>query len=193
MKTFSIEKNKKQGIVLFVAALVAAIVLAIGIGTLNITLKELTLSAIGRESQVAFDAADAGLDCALFWDIRQGLTTTYNTFATSSGSANMDGSVECNGIALNNASGPFPGYVLSADASAATTTFMLSLDDNTNPSFPRSDAPCVEIVIAKYQGPSIDDPSATVPKTRIESRGMNTCDVSKAKRVQRGVEVSYEF
>jgi len=68
------KKNTKRqflynrGIALFVAVLTAGIALAIGAGVMNITLKELKLSLLGRESTEAFFAADTGFECALYWD-----------------------------------------------------------------------------------------------------------------------------
>jgi len=62
-------KNKhERGFTLFIAVLTASIILAIGISILHITLKEFILSATVRDSLMAFYAADAGMECALYWD-----------------------------------------------------------------------------------------------------------------------------
>jgi hypothetical protein len=55
--------------------------LSVGIGIHNITLKELIISSSSRDSQLAFYAADAGTECALYWDIKKNLfaTSTQNT------------------------------------------------------------------------------------------------------------------
>lgn len=57
-----------RGFTLFYAVLMSSLLLALGLAIFNITYKELILSAGARESAVAFYAADAGLECALFWD-----------------------------------------------------------------------------------------------------------------------------
>lgn len=57
-----------RGFALLVAVLISSVVLAIGISMLNITLKQYLFSGIGRESEIAFYAADAGMECALYWD-----------------------------------------------------------------------------------------------------------------------------
>lgn len=62
------QKNNRRGFTLFIAVLVIGIILAIGLSILNITLKEYLLSGVVRESAVALDAADAGMECALYWD-----------------------------------------------------------------------------------------------------------------------------
>src|SRR3989338_9684883 len=60
--------NLRKGFTLLIALLVIGIILAIGLSILNITLKEFILSGIARESAIALGAADAGMECALYWD-----------------------------------------------------------------------------------------------------------------------------
>ncbi len=67
----------QAGFTLLLAALTASIVLALGSAIFSIAQKQLTLSAIGRDSQFAFYAADTAVECVLFWDFR------YNFFSTS--------------------------------------------------------------------------------------------------------------
>ena len=63
---FTMEHN--EGFALLIAVLVSGIVLAIGVSVLNITLKDFILSNIARDSEIAFYAANAGMECALYWD-----------------------------------------------------------------------------------------------------------------------------
>jgi len=60
--------DASRGFTLFYALLVTSLLLALGLAVFNITLKELLLSSDARESQNAFYAADAALECALYWD-----------------------------------------------------------------------------------------------------------------------------
>ena len=57
-----------QGFTLFIAILIGNLMLAIGFSIFNIAFKELLLSSSARDSQVAFYAADTGLECALYYD-----------------------------------------------------------------------------------------------------------------------------
>ena len=50
--------------------------LILGAAMFGITSKEVILSSIGRDSQFAFYSADAGSECALFWDFRHDLFAT---------------------------------------------------------------------------------------------------------------------
>ncbi len=67
-----------RGFTLLIAVITASIVLAMGMSILNITLKEFMLSGVARESEMAFFAADAGMECVLYWD--QALPTNGGKF-----------------------------------------------------------------------------------------------------------------
>jgi len=58
----------RRGFVLLFSALIASVLLTIGLGIGAIVLKEVELSAIGKQSQIAFFAADTGAECALYWN-----------------------------------------------------------------------------------------------------------------------------
>ena len=62
-------KNKKEnvGFTLLYASMIAGLLLAIGAAILSITVKQISLSAAGRESQFAFYNADTGTECAVYW------------------------------------------------------------------------------------------------------------------------------
>lgn len=61
-------KNKKTGFAILYSVLIASILLSIGLAIFNLTIKELLLSSLGRDSQFAFYAADTGAECAFYWD-----------------------------------------------------------------------------------------------------------------------------
>ncbi len=50
--------------------LITSIIFSISLGVYNLIIGEILLSGTGRDSQLAFYAADAGTECALFWDIQ---------------------------------------------------------------------------------------------------------------------------
>lgn len=57
-------RDDKNGFALLLTLVVVSVVLAIGLTLVDITLKQLTLSGTGRESEIAFHAAHAGAECA---------------------------------------------------------------------------------------------------------------------------------
>ena len=72
LKPNTYNRRGQRGFTLLLAALVASIVLSLGAAVFGIAQKQLTLSAIGRDSQFAFYAADTAAECALYWDFRFG-------------------------------------------------------------------------------------------------------------------------
>jgi len=61
-------KNNK-GFIVLIAVMVTTIILTVGIGVLNLALREFILANVGRDSVKAFYAADTGVDCAFNYDI----------------------------------------------------------------------------------------------------------------------------
>jgi Tfp pilus assembly protein PilX len=145
-----------EGVTLYVALAVTGALLLIGVAVINITVKQLTLSASARDSQVAFFAADSGTECALYWDLK----ITPNPFSTTTSPIP---SVSCTGSSVT----PTRAY----SGGIATSTF--SFQD-----------PCINITVVKsYSGGSL--------KTKIESRGYNSCNLSDPRRVERAILINY--
>src|SRR3989344_1683665 len=86
---------KNKGFTLFVAMIVTSTLLLISMGIVNLAVREVFISASGRDSQQAFYAADTGLECALYWDV-QNPSTGQSAFATSTSAT-----VYCNRDASN--------------------------------------------------------------------------------------------
>lgn len=63
-------KTRQNGAVLLIAILIASITLSVGFGVYNRTYKELLFASFWKQAQLAFSAADSGLECALYWDTR---------------------------------------------------------------------------------------------------------------------------
>lgn len=80
----SLHDNPRAGFTILLAALVASLVLSLGISIFSIARKSVTLSTLGRDSQFAFYAADTAAECALYWDAEP-----RNSFATSAPAASI--------------------------------------------------------------------------------------------------------
>lgn len=59
------------GFTLLLAVLITSIILGMSVGLSIFIIRELIVSAIGRESQKAFFASDGGVECVLYWDLKQ--------------------------------------------------------------------------------------------------------------------------
>jgi Tfp pilus assembly protein PilX len=56
-----------KGFALLLALIVSSVVLAIGASILSISINQVNLSSTARESEFAFQAAHAGIDCLWYW------------------------------------------------------------------------------------------------------------------------------
>lgn len=69
MKTNTLRtKNRQEGVTLLVALLLVGVLLGVSTSLLNVTLKQYQLSGIALASEMAFQAANAGMECALYHD-----------------------------------------------------------------------------------------------------------------------------
>jgi Tfp pilus assembly protein PilX len=63
--------RKQLGFTLIFSLIIISIVSSISFFIYEIITKELSFSYLSQESQRAFYAADTGIECALYWDIKQ--------------------------------------------------------------------------------------------------------------------------
>lgn len=164
--------KKNRGMTLFISVIIMGILLLISFALVNITLKNTLFASSGRDSQYAFYAADAGVECAVYWDSK----FDPSKFATStSGSP-----ISCAGNSIS-----------TGQAILGTTTLvMIGGGGSGNPTS------AFGFVMSQGINPTSYCAIVTVTKningtTYIKSRGYNTCDISNPRRVERGVEVTY--
>ncbi|MFT5832135.1 MAG: hypothetical protein ACI9SY_000518 [Candidatus Paceibacteria bacterium] len=63
-----VDKQKQQsGFALLVSLIVVGAVLSIGVVILDLSIKQVRLAATTKDSEIAFHAANAGMECARFW------------------------------------------------------------------------------------------------------------------------------
>jgi hypothetical protein len=159
----------------------------------------------GKESQLAFYAADSGAECALYWDRkdRLGLTTFYGAFSTSTDNADsLD--IMC-GMGMSTDTDTPTAKVGSfekfGDNFSATTTFYV---DYRNPNDVLQHKACAKVTVSKWL-----DTATGVERTRIDSRGYNApfqgivgfldtpgelggrCVISDNRVVERAVRLDY--
>ena len=188
--------NKKnidaQGFVLLFAILISSVVLAVGMGMYNITLQELQLSKVGRESQKAFYMADTGAECAFYWD-RKYPGFTDSVFAYFGESKVLDNTIDikCGGEDIRLSGGDAnptlhtawkyplvaPAYddvdhtVTNDDIS---TQFIVNADSAN-----WATTPCARVTVEKKK--CGDSPSMFI-QTTITSEGFSVCDFSNSSQ-----------
>lgn len=171
-----------------VAVVTAGILLIVAMSIGGIALKEQVLSIASRESQVAFYAADTGMECALYLDQKIGAFATDflgNPSGSPSGSCNSNGQslafypISNVQTAVNPGDRAQFGYTFEVDripvgdSGNVYTCAIVTVIKDTN------DA----AAYPNYQG-NMNNSSKT--HTRIDSRGYNTCG-SSLNRLERGI------
>lgn len=196
-------KYKKGFSVLF-ASLTGSLVLAIGLAILSITIKQITLASAGRESQLAFYAADTGTECALFLDsgggnldaednpiCPQGIFGIPNETSSDklspqcgmeAGKYSFGGTpYKCVGATFNPTPDASSGNPISTpqfDAGVVTTNFSVKTGSPENL--------CFNVTVKKTRA---EDGGNIV--TEIVSRGYSTCDTTSRNRFERAIKIRY--
>ena len=177
-----IRNSSNKGFTLLYSVLVVSILLTVGLAMLDISVRQLILSASARESKQAFYAADSGVECALYHDLK---SVGESAFATTT-----PASIVCNNQAINTGSQTIPtnpptASLIGGGGSAnPISIFLLDFNFGTPP-LPY----CAIVTVEKRM--DISDPSNPYVKTIVESRGYNTCDENNRRRVERAIRVQY--
>lgn len=145
-------KNRQKGIAIFIAVISVSALMLIALAISDIAYKEQIISYSGRGSKVAFNAADTGVECAMFYDLKGG-PTGLSSFKTPANPSAL-GDLRCADTLITN----FDEDVVSS--SIVVTTFYFN--------FPASDPKSCAIVSVSKENAGGD-----VINTKIESRGYN--------------------
>jgi type II secretory pathway pseudopilin PulG len=197
-------RNSQKGFTILVAVVTAGILLIIAMTIGGIALKEQTLSIANKESQIAFYAADTGMECALYWDQNK----------RSGGIFSPDGdgnhpvlrpSGNCNGLTIDPGDSPIILSVIGSPAPSPNTSNLKAEYSYTFKvgGIPVEGGPAKTCAIVTIMKDTNDtDPSVCNPTdpahlicisethTTIHSLGYNTCDASLS-RLERGIEGRY--
>jgi hypothetical protein len=159
------KSSSQSGFTLLVALLVASVLLGLALSIGDILIKEDSLALAGRASHQAFYAADAGVECALYWDIK------YSAFATSSAT-----SINCNQDS-NNQNNTFS--VGGGGAAGPTSSFAMTF----NPL-----SACALVTVTKNANGSTN---VTANGFSVHDTGSPNCSSSSLNQVERVIQVSY--
>ena len=196
----TLQKNKlnvRAGFTLFVSMIVASLLLAVGFSIGNIILKQLLLSGSGKDSQVAFYAADSGVECAQFWDTKDAMGESLVGEGPFASSTKIDDTtIKCGSSATTS-----PSKLSSVGDDNATSTLIIDYSDIPGEKYQA----CAQVQIEK--GFALVDVGGSSPEnlpfTKITSRGYNSgyvaasginpahCDTTNPRTVERGLFVQY--
>lgn len=165
-----------RGFALLYAVMTSSIILAVGVSLISITLKQLSISTLGRESQYAFYAANAGAECALYWDFHgvlkpvagstdgeayQRLAVFANPFLPGFQSEVSDAgdaaTVKCADVSLmaNIDCVAIDGWCEDTGAAVGQTTFTVFYDEDVSASGPDVNGKCARVTVTKTRGRSV--------------------------------------
>src|SRR3989344_6404906 len=153
----------QKGFSIIYAMLVSSVVLAVGTAVASIAAREVTLSSFSRESQAAYFAADAGINCALWYDLKDPSSMPVGAFATSTTDGEYVASparaISCNGQTFN------VGGTVASDVSNTNysitpqpSTFTLCFNDSAGTTMGASFQPSYSAVV-KIWKQYMDDPN----------------------------------
>lgn len=183
-KHFSSILNTKKGFTLFIALIVSSILLAVGFSIGNIILKQLQLSTAGRESQIAFYAADSAAECALYWDRKNPDGESVVDLAFGTTTPDLPTFIKCgtgtDGLGAVHIAGKIP----DGTGMNATTTFYIDYTDATGYGYNS----CAKVMVGKNgNNTTIDARGYNAPY----STAMNACDTTGLRTVERGLLLLY--
>ena len=153
-------KNKKNGFALIIAVIFMTVMLTLGLAMSSLGYKQELLASTAIQSQYAFYAADAGLECALYADQKRSTADGLQSFFTNPpmGASVCGGSVSTSTFPIT-----FPDQLISS--------VRINLDEQR----------CADITVYK--------PQSGVGRTYIFSQGYDVpCSgTSGARFVSRGI------
>ena len=163
-----IQKNKhrtQNGFTLLIAIVVTSILLIISFFVVNLALKELILANTGEQSQYSFYNAEGGVECALYWDVKNPNSPTQSPIVSAFDKTLNQASISCAGSSISLVHN-------NADPNKSITTFTVSFS-------PRGYA---NVTVTKDQIAST---------TIISSKGYNTNVSGAIRKLERGVIMTY--
>ena len=165
-RDWRLEAGKKQGFALLVAVIFMSVMLTFGVTLGSLAYKQQVLASTAVESQYAFYAADAALECALYADQQQ------NLFAYPPNSPSSAPAMTCDGSAPMSAT-------FTYTASRLVVFNRVSLDSGTR---------CADVTVYK--------PPVSSGTTYLFSQGYNVSCATVAnpvgaRFVSRGLNAHY--
>lgn len=126
MRTKHLEKlNKKAGFVMLFAVTLSAIMLSIALGISSIAEKEIKFGTSARDATDAFNAADTGIECAMFFDKTSVSTNAFR------GTAAMN----CGGLSITPVQSPpnFWTFAVTGLGSSSASCAKVTVDKRASP------------------------------------------------------------
>lgn len=162
-----IDFNNSNGFVALFTVLIASVVLAMAVGIANISFKQIILASSSTDANKSFYAADTGIECVLYHDLRGTPPNSFNP------GQSMSSQFDCGGISID-AFEMSPGFY-SGIVPGPIPGFQVPSGENGEA--------CAYVIVEK---------DTVTDATRIISRGLNApCGETTPRTTERAIEVTY--
>lgn len=173
----------KNGFALLLSLIVTSILLVVGLGVSGVAFREIQLSSFGNQSEIAFYAAETGLECGMYWD-----KVMIDASILNDGDSGNDESQAALSSFINDGSGGPIRSMSCLGAGVAPSSLISLLGDTAEFDLGSGNAPCAKVEVKKVE--TLSHPGSLAwAKTFITSTGYNTCDDSDPRRVGRVLEL----
>jgi Tfp pilus assembly protein PilX len=184
-------KNQQSGFALLLAIIVVGVVVSVGLTILDLSLKQVRLSTNSRDSETAFHAANAGLECARYWRVEEELamddgdTISPNCFGVNIG--NVDGV----GVTTNNGNGDAYLYEFEATWGSGSTVrcSQMSVLTIKSPSGATAEVPNMSTIMPgyPYTGDKECEPGGRCTVIAVRGFSRSCANIGMSGTVQREV------
>ncbi len=174
-------KNSQKGFTILVAVVTAGILLIIAMSIGGIALKEQMLSIANKDSQIAFYAADSGVECAMYWDQSANGGGKFVWANGADGGNNLE-PISCNGRDIS--------YSLDTGSNQENYSYTFLVPGIPVGIVSNNQTTCAVVKILKNIGDINLGQDQTRMYTTIQSYGYNTCAASLS-RLERGITTNY--
>ena len=169
---FTFPKKNQHGYAILFTVVIMGIILSIAIGLSNSTFKQIVLSSVARDSQLAFYEADTATECALY--------ASAVSNALTSGSPWFYCTLDSSGNQLRLSVTTQTQYGRSHGQQVITGYNVTAMPQADN--FPKS-APCFDITLNQ-------DLTQATPASQMVVNGYNFCDGTNSRTLQRQVNIT---
>lgn len=154
--------NKNNGYAILFTVVIVSIITLITIGVSSTANKQLVLSSLSKDSQIAFYQADVASDCALYLEVTYDLEKDV-----------LPAKILCGLDSSGN------DYYLDLNL-LEQSEGRVSLEFNPTSEFINSNKPCFSITLNK-----------NFTETVVRANGYNICNKNSPRSVERTIEVKY--
>ncbi len=132
------KSNRQSGYALFTSIMLTGTLILVAYATTNFSIKQLLLTTSGADSHAAFYVADSGVECALYWDLKNGATSAFDPNSPAAnincgGASNTVTSTNGGGSPINVSQGKNTSQVSTYDSITVSSN---AVDGDTNGSYP---------------------------------------------------------